>query len=176
MSKKPTFQEMFNFVADIEASLPVAPKIQWDHTERHTCRDCGVLEGQLHERGCDCERCPFCHGQLISCGCCYKPFYPDYHFDPYSDIEDTGGLPKDVYENGLPPEKEEQWERILEAKGRVPYIVTPNMCARCGETWPDMFMVADWDDVIPADLRREMLCRGCYELIKGFVLLGSEGK
>jgi len=33
------------------------------------CHDCNVTKGQLHHPGCDMERCPTCHGQLISCSC-----------------------------------------------------------------------------------------------------------
>lgn len=38
--------------------------------------DCGVyiVKGihLYHHHGCDCERCPVCKGQLISCGCDVK--------------------------------------------------------------------------------------------------------
>jgi len=33
------------------------------------CDDCNALLGEYHHLGCDCERCPKCHGQLISCEC-----------------------------------------------------------------------------------------------------------
>jgi len=34
------------------------------------CHDCNVTLGQYHHLGCDMERCPVCHGQIIGCGCC----------------------------------------------------------------------------------------------------------
>lgn len=30
--------------------------------------ECGTSWGQYHELGCDCEDCPICKGQLLSCG------------------------------------------------------------------------------------------------------------
>ena len=34
-----------------------------------TCPDCGAREGELHEFGCDYERCTKCSGQFIFCDC-----------------------------------------------------------------------------------------------------------
>jgi hypothetical protein len=81
------------------------------------------------------------------------------------------GLPKDVYENGLPDEQEKEWERILEAAGRVPWISYPNLCAKCGQTWPEMFRVPDdeWKRYVQLDQRGRMLCRECFEWIKSVI-------
>ena len=129
-----------------------------DPRERLRCRDCAVLEGELHQPGCDQERCPFCLGQLITCDCCYQLL----------GIDSSPGTW--AYENGLTEDQEAEWDRRLEARGRVRFVVAPNLCARCGRVWPPMFMVDDWKDVIPADLQGQMLCRACYETVKGFVL------
>ena len=96
--------------------------------ERHKCGDCGVSEGELHELGCDMECCPFCGHQLISCDCCYDLL----------NIDNAPGT--QAYEHGLTQKQGEEWGRLLNNKGRVPFVVYPNMCARCGVLWPEMFL------------------------------------
>ncbi len=121
-----------------------------------TCHDCGRQEGELHERACAGERCPFCGGQLISCDCVYKILRIDCTPDTWA------------YENGFTENQSEAWEATLALKGRVPYILFPNLCAYCGKMWPEMFHVSEeeWQRYIPIKARCKILCRPCYEWIK----------
>ena len=59
----------------------------------------------------------------------------------------------------------------IEAKGRIPYIQWPWVCARCGKLWPDLFMVpnAEWKHYIEPRERDKILCRICYEEIKRLI-------
>ena len=106
--------------------------------KRETCGDCGTKEGQLHILGCDMESCPFCGNQLVSCECVYKKLGIDA--------------------------QQEDWEKLLSDKGRIPFILYPNLCAKCGTLWPEMFVVldAEWKHYIEPQMRREMLCEACY--------------
>lgn len=127
-----------------------------------TCHDCGVEEGELHEMGCDMERCPFCGRQLISCDCCYEKLGYTIDFS-----HPTMGLPAEIYHNGLSEDQWQKWLAILNEKGRIPYIVYPNVCAKCGTVNPAMFMVdnEEWKHYIQPDQRRSILCRHCYDYI-----------
>jgi len=132
--------------------------------EKRTCHDCGVAEGQLHELGCDMERCPFCGGQLITCDCRYELLGIDASPGTWA------------YSHGLTDEQYVAFSHLLEEKGRIPYIVWPNLCARCGSLWPGIFSVSDeeWSSVIEPQKRDKILCRDCYEEIKQLIQAGGQ--
>ena len=151
-------------------------------SERAHCGKCGILEGELHCDGCSMECCAFCGGQRVSCGCDVAHFHPDYrtlrnripeNFAQMTEAERAAsfGLPLAVYNSGLPPEQQAEWAGVEAEKGRVPFILYPNICRRCGALWPEMFSVSDeeWERYVQPDERDEMLCLGCYRQIKGYI-------
>jgi len=108
-----------------------------------TCRECGVWEGQFHVWGCRSEPCPLCGGQVMSCRC--------FRRHPAWSIE--------------------QWRAIVAAKGRVPFISYPSMCARCGTLWPQPFNVAnaEWKKYIKIGQRKATICHSCFQSIKRLI-------
>jgi len=47
----------------------------------------------------------------------------------------------------------------------MPYLSVPNMCALCGEQWPEIFSVPDeeWDKYVIPELQNKVSCWECYE-------------
>ena len=104
----------------------------------------------------------------MSCDCRYE------HLglrNPEKYGPETSYLPPTVYSGGLSEDDEREWEKILEAKGRVPFISYPIICARCGRLWPKFFMVpdAEWSRYIQMDQRRSVLCLKCYNTVKTLI-------
>ena len=143
-------------------------------TDVPVCHDCGVREGEFHKPACDMERCPFCGDQLFICDCRYEKL--DL-IDKEKYGKETDYLPPDIYYNGLIDELAKKWEAILREKGLIPYIVWPNLCAKCGALWPKMFHVPaeEWKHYIQPNMRREMVCRSCYDYIKNLVDTAEAG-
>jgi hypothetical protein len=114
--------------------------------ERATCHDCGTKEGQLHILDCDMECCPFCGNQLISCECVYKKLRINSLVCNITDAQ------------------QKDWEKLLSEKGRIPFVLYPNLCAKCGTLWPEMFRVpdAEWKHYIEPRRRHKILCEACY--------------
>jgi len=54
---------------------------------------------------------------------------------------------------------------------RVPFVMYPQICARCGEMWPDEFTVPDeeWAKYVPWSMRECVLCRRCYKFVKAII-------
>ena len=137
----------------------------------NVCHDCGVQEGQFHKPGCDMEHCPFCGHQLISCDCCYERLGL---FDHEKYTAATAFLSPEVYTIGLNKKQSARWQEMLEAVGLVPYIRYPNICQRCGEVNPELFMVpnTEWKHYIEISQRGVVLCRECYDEIKRLIYNG----
>ena len=140
---------------------------------KQICHDCGISEGEIHGYGCDMERCPFCGGQLISCNCRYGILEL---FDDKKYGKDTHFLPPKVYSGGLSTKQRNRWMKILDEKGRVPYILYPNICGRCGELWPEFFKVEDeeWEYYIEKEERGLVLCEKCYLEIRRLINKAKE--
>jgi hypothetical protein len=128
---------------------------------RPHCHDCGVAEGERHALFCTMERCPWCGGQLAGCRCIVEVLRLDeaeqravdkYHDDT---VEPLRTIVK-------------RWEEALEQKGRVPFIIYPNVCAKCGSLWPEFFQVSndEWCRYIQPDMRDQIICRKCFDYIR----------
>ena len=124
------------------------------------CFSCRALEGEYHLFGCEGEECPFCGGQLSSCECCYKNLGIDVSPGTWA------------YSNGLTKEQEAQWQKLLEGKGRIPFIKIPTFCYLCGkritgdELHAAILPNEDWDKYIIPELQPKVLCCDCCNHMK----------
>jgi len=111
------------------------------------------------------EDCPYCGAQLISCDCCYERLGL---FDITTYDESTAYLPPEIYHQGLTDKQAKKWLALLNAKGRIPFILYPVICSKCGALWPEFFMVSDeeWAYYIQPDKQQTVICPECYNYIK----------
>ncbi len=77
------------------------------------CRDCQCQRGELHELYCTKELCPFCHGQLASCGCIHTVLKL---------TKEEGKAVDEYIDDFEEPLKSivARWEVALTEKGRIP--------------------------------------------------------
>lgn len=139
-------------------------KIDFDSADVFEC-ECKIKEGQLHEWGCQWEYCPFCYVQVIAgCDCAYELLNLKSHRHP----PEFEHLPEKTYKNGLTDEQEEKWFKLCVEKGRIPFLHKPQLCARCGCQWPDLFVVQDvvWRYYTHPFFHEEMLCLACFNHIR----------
>ena len=63
-------------------------------------------------------------------------------------------------------------------KSRFPFVLYPQLCSRCGETWPEFFMVPnkEWKRYIDPQHREDIVCRVCYAWIKNLIDTKGKGK
>ncbi len=77
------------------------------------CGDCGMPYGSRHDMFCTKETCPYCFGQLASCGCIKSVLGLNEHdqkvVDEYKDdfSQPLSGIVK-------------RWSEVLDEKGRLP--------------------------------------------------------
>jgi hypothetical protein len=132
--------------------------------DRPTC-ECGASEGQLHKFHCRWEYCPFCESQFVDdCECAYEHLGLKRRDHPPG----NSFLSDEVYNEGLSPELEARWQELCTARGRIPFLYQPLLCARCGCIDPTFFMVQDaaWEYYAGPTFRGDILCEPCFRAIK----------
>ncbi len=127
--------------------------------------ECGSAEGQLHRFGCRFEQCPFCEGMFgVDCECRYDFL----GLRSSANSPEQAELSREVYEGGLSTEQEAAWLEILERRGRLPFVDAPQMCGRCGQLWPELFVVQDavWEYYAGPRLRDAIVCERCFDQLR----------
>ena len=67
------FMDMLCKGSDNHERIPIGDEdASWDWQAEVPCAACGAAFGEYHKLGCKKEQCPFCQGQLVSCGCQYE--------------------------------------------------------------------------------------------------------
>jgi hypothetical protein len=83
------------------------------------CPECEAGEGVEHEPFGSKERCPFCGGQLASCGCIVTILgLNDGERRAVEEYEDDSVEPLQSIVA--------RWDEVLERRGRVPFVVEPS--------------------------------------------------
>jgi len=57
----------------------------------------------------------------------------------------------------------------LDDKGRIPFVEYPDVCAKCGTLWPEMFYDEKWERYVEPEMRGQVLCKACYAQIKEWI-------
>ncbi|MDD5289190.1 MAG: hypothetical protein PHY28_08795 [Dehalococcoidales bacterium] len=122
----------------------------------HFCSCCGAAEGEYHLFGCESELCPFCGGQLITCGCYNRILRIDASHD------------SGVAKQGLAKKQAKQQEKFFNEFGRIPHLHWAMVCARCGaKNLPTPTVTeVEWNKYVVPWLQHDPLCQSCYEEMK----------
>jgi len=103
-----------------------------------SCGDCAVEEGQLHEEGCDQERCPVCNRQLLSCPKHTWKDFKDEEREPYFSRGFSCKRCGDFFPNMLMVEKD-QWEYICGCTYNKEDILCPDCMGFIKQKRDDIF-------------------------------------
>src|SRR5258708_2065410 len=114
-----------------------------------TCLECGARRGKLHDLFCLKERCPFCGGQLATCGCISNVLK----------LSDSEQHALDEYiDDSVPPLSDimQRWRDALASKGRVPFEAFPDDPIRAAYRGDVEAMRQFLDDGFPVNAGNEV--------------------
>lgn len=114
-----------------------------------TCPDCDVRSGEFHDLCCTQERCPFCNGQLVSCGCIRNVLKLS--------LEECRALDEYI-DDSIPPLSDiiQRWREALDRKGRVPFEAFPDDPIRAAYRGDVAAVKRFLDDGFPANKGNEV--------------------